>query len=489
MKKKFLGLLTASAIACLLAHGVTYMHVEKNNGTVDSYDVEEVSKVTYSEELLSDTASGESDVPSYARTRRTAPRTSSGNEKDGHEYVDLGLPSGLLWATCNVGATKPTETGDYFAWGETDPKAEYELENYKWMNPETEEVLKYCVDEKFGSVDGKSELDSEDDAAIANWGGEWRMPTDDEMKEMVDGCYWEWTDNFEGSGMAGRVGISKKNGNAIFLPAAGQNEYNIGKRGYYLTSSLCPIMNDQATCVYNWDIMLDKNVATFRYYGSSVRAVNGKKILADGVSVSGKIGEYWYVDLGLPSGMKWATYNLGASDPTEIGSLFAWGEIEPKTKGTWKNYKWSTIVEVMDAKGKTKEKHILTKYSSDDQKTLLSKEDDAAATLCGETWRMPTVEDAKELIDGCVWKWVDNFNGKNVSGYFGKSKKNGNTIFFSSGEGGWMFYWLSTLTCSKIEPSSALTDIILFSFTLESYLSLKLKNSSSPITSSKALTV
>lgn len=82
MKKKFLGLLTTSAIACFLAHGVTYMHVEKNNGTVDSYDVEEVSKVTYSEELSSDTASGESDVPSYARTRRTAPRTSSGNEKD-----------------------------------------------------------------------------------------------------------------------------------------------------------------------------------------------------------------------------------------------------------------------------------------------------------------------------------------------------------------------------------------------------------------------
>lgn len=453
MKKKFLGLLTTSAIACFLAHGVTYMHVEKNNGTVDSYDVEEVSKVTYSEELSSDTASGESDVPSYARTRRTAPRTSSGNEKDGHEYVDLGLPSGLLWATCNVGATRPTEAGDYFAWGETATKEHYDLDNYKWMDEATEDVLKYCIDKKFGTVDGKDELDSEDDAAVANWGGEWRMPTDDEMKEMVDGCYWEWTDNFEGSGMAGRVGISKKNGNAIFLPAAGQNGDNVGKRGYYLTSSLCPIMNDQATCVYNWDIMFDKNVATLRYYGSSVRAVNGKKILADGVSVSGKIGEYWYVDLGLPSGMKWATYNLGASDPTEIGSLYAWGEIEPKTEGTWKNYKWSTIVEVMDAKGKTKEKHILIKYSSDDQKTLLSAEDDAAVTLCGETWRMPTAEDTKELIDGCVWKWVDNFNGKNVSGYFGKSKKNGNTIFFSSGEGGWMCYWLSTLTCSKIEPS------------------------------------
>lgn len=452
MKKKFLGLLTTSAIACFLAHGVTYMHVEKNNGTVDSYDVEEVSKVTYSEELSSDTASGEPDVPSYARTRRTAPRTSSGNEKDGHEYVDLGLPSGLLWATCNVGATRPTEAGDYFAWGETATKEHYDLDNYKWMDEATEDVLKYCIDKKFGTVDGKEELDSEDDAAVANWGGEWRMPTDDEMKEMVDGCYWEWTDNFEGSGMAGRVGISKKNGNAIFLPAAGQNGDNVGKRGYYLTSSLCPTMNDQATCVYNWDISFDKNVATFRYYGSSVRAVNGKKILADGVSVSGKIGDYWYVDLGLPSGMKWATYNLGASDPTEIGSLYAWGEIEPKTEGTWKNYKWSTIVEVMDANGKTKEKHILTKYSSDDQKTLLSEEDDAAATLCGETWRMPTAEDAKELINGCVWKWVDNFNGKNVSGYFGKSKKNGNTIFFSSGEGEWMFYWLSTLTCSKREP-------------------------------------
>ncbi len=148
---------------------------------------------------------------------------------DNHEYVDLGLPSGTLWATCNVGATKPSEYGDLFAWGETSPKEYYEKEDYKWFNDG--KFTKYLMENKYGDgvIDGKDELDNQDDAAVKNWGDSWRMPTSQEIEELVDGCDWEWVDNFDNSGVPGVVGCSKKNGNCIFFPAAGYN----GDEGYF----------------------------------------------------------------------------------------------------------------------------------------------------------------------------------------------------------------------------------------------------------------
>ena len=121
------------------------------------------------------------------------------NNHNGHEYVDLGLPSGLKWATCNVGAIKPEEYGDYFAWGEIKPKQRYDDDNYTYKsNPET--------------------LPLSADAANVNWGGKWRMPTKAEQDELRNYCTWEWTTL---NGEKGYKVISKKNGNSIFLPAAG----------------------------------------------------------------------------------------------------------------------------------------------------------------------------------------------------------------------------------------------------------------------------
>ncbi|MBR3859248.1 MAG: protein kinase [Bacteroidaceae bacterium] len=120
----------------------------------------------------------------------------------GHEWVDLGLPSGLKWATCNVGADKPEEYGNYYAWGETETKSEYTKENCATWRKE------------LGDISG----DSLYDAARRNWGGSWRMPTRAECQELVNNCTWTWTTQ---GGHKGYKGTSKKNGNSIFLPAAG----------------------------------------------------------------------------------------------------------------------------------------------------------------------------------------------------------------------------------------------------------------------------
>ena len=141
-------------------------------------------------------------------------------ESDDHEYVDLGLPSGTLWATCNVGANEPEEYGDYFAWGETEPKDYYDWDTYKWCNGSENTMTKYCTNSKYGYngfVDNKTELDPEDDAAYVNWGPAWRMPSDEQIVEMAYNCSWQWTQR---NGVNGQQGTGP-NGNTIFLPAAG----------------------------------------------------------------------------------------------------------------------------------------------------------------------------------------------------------------------------------------------------------------------------
>ena len=157
---------------------------------------------------------------------------------DEHEWVDLGLPSGTLWATCNVGASAPEEYGDYFAWGETEPKDYYDWSNYKWCNGSLNSLTKYCTKSIYGTVDGKTELDLDDDAANVNWGSSWCMPTLEQMQELCDSCTWQWTTL---NGVMGRLVIGP-NGNSIFLPASGgfsSQVFNDGRFGYYWSRTLC----------------------------------------------------------------------------------------------------------------------------------------------------------------------------------------------------------------------------------------------------------
>ena len=165
------------------------------------------------------------------------------------QAVDLGLPSGVKWATFNVGATKPEEYGEYFAWGETDPKEDYGSGLYKWYNYNSYgegKLTKYNnFSSDYGVVDNKAVLDPEDDTAYVNWGSSWRMPTDAEWTELRENCTWTWTNNYNGTGVAGRIVTSNMPGytnKSIFLPAAGYRQdtyYNYaGSRGYYWSSSL-----------------------------------------------------------------------------------------------------------------------------------------------------------------------------------------------------------------------------------------------------------
>jgi len=195
-------------------------------------------------------------------------------DEDKHEWVDLGLPSGTKWATCNVGANSPEEYGDYFAWGEVTPKDVYNWETYRYYNGSYDTMTKYCANSSNGYngfTDGLTELLPEDDAATANWGAPWHMPTHEQQQELMDNCTREWT--MQG-GVNGTL-VTGPNGNTFFLPAAGRrwgDELNYaGGLGGYWSSSLSPRSDSDAYSVYFYSDYWDYWVS--RHYGQSVRAV------------------------------------------------------------------------------------------------------------------------------------------------------------------------------------------------------------------------
>ena len=168
------------------------------------------------------------------------PEDSTSNTENGYEYVDLGLS--VKWATCNVGATKPEEYGDYFAWGEVEPKEVYDWTTYKWCNGSSNTLTKYNNKSSYGTVDNKTILELCDDAARANWGGNWRMPTKAEQDELRENCTWTWTNQ---NGISGYKVTSNKSGytgKSIFLPAAGYGSdsslNSVGSVSFYWSSSL-----------------------------------------------------------------------------------------------------------------------------------------------------------------------------------------------------------------------------------------------------------
>jgi len=160
---------------------------------------------------------------------------------DNHDWIDLGLPSGTKWATCNLGASKPDEYGNYYAWGEVTTKKQYLISNYKHCSGTSYSMTKYCVDSDFGVVDNKQTLETIDDAVMQNWGKNWRMPTQDECQELLNACYWTWGQQNDITGCVVTSKYASKS-NSIFLPAAGYKSnatvYKLNEWGYYWTSSL-----------------------------------------------------------------------------------------------------------------------------------------------------------------------------------------------------------------------------------------------------------
>ena len=198
------------------------------------------------------------------------PNPNTGN----HEYVDLGLS--VKWATCNVGASSPEEYGDYFAWGETEPKSTYDWSTYKWCRGSSDTQTKYNTRSNLGTVDNKTTLELSDDAARANWGGSWRMPTNAELAELRNNCTWTWTTQY---GVYGYKVTSKKSGytnKSIFLPAAGYRSdsslSNAGSYGNYWSSSLGTV-TPACACFWSFDSSRVDWYNTNRSYGHSVRPV------------------------------------------------------------------------------------------------------------------------------------------------------------------------------------------------------------------------
>ncbi|MGM9818140.1 MAG: hypothetical protein ACI30B_04060, partial [Paludibacteraceae bacterium] len=154
-------------------------------------------------------------------------------------------------------ATAPEGYGDYFAWGEIEPKSWYSSSNYSYDSD-------------------LSVLPLDRDAARANWGGAWRMPTDAEWTELIENCAWTWIDDYNGIGVAGRIVTSKINGNSIFLPAAGYRDcvdlYGAGDYGSYWSSSLYTDDPNLAWYVYFSSDNVNRS-NYYRYYGQSVRPV------------------------------------------------------------------------------------------------------------------------------------------------------------------------------------------------------------------------
>ena len=202
---------------------------------------------------------------------------------NGHAYVDLGLPSGTLWATCNVGATTPEGYGDYFAWGETESKTTNNWITYKYANYTScsgPQLTKYCNYSSFGYngfTDTLTILLPEDDAATANWGDGWRMPTMDQWRELRDNTNVAWTTR---NGVYGRL-YTANNSNTLFLPAAGYYRfegslYDAGSCGAFWSSSLYA-----GNSYYAWVFYFDSDNChlnhKIRYQGLSVRPVRSAR--------------------------------------------------------------------------------------------------------------------------------------------------------------------------------------------------------------------
>ena len=424
---------------------------------------------------------------------------STGTE-NGHEWVDLGLPSGLKWATCNVGASSPEKSGNYYAWGETKPKDEYTQAN----------SLTYG--KQMDDISGNAQYD----AATANWGGDWRMPTYTEMTELNNKCTWEWTKQ---NGVKGYK-VTGPNGNSIFLPAVGYfygTTFYGGSCGFSYYWGSTPFSGTSSAYGLKFDSGSHNTDHNHRYNGYSVRPVKSRvgietpcvtaqvaeytavtaiiktyatdggaeiterglyyatnpnpsetdnkvvwenetawitNVLIDltpnttyyvkayatneaGTSYSEVVAfttfapvEYEYVDLGLPSGLKWATCNIGANSPEEYGNYYAWGEVGIKEEYTQSNS---------------------VTYGKQMDDISGNAQYDAATANWGGDWRMPTHTEMTELSNKCTWEWTTQ-NG--VKGYK-VTGPNSNYIFlpaagyfngasFNSGSYGYSYYWSST---------------------------------------------
>lgn len=398
------------ALACLC--GATafaqtkQMRIHYSNGTSETKTVGDVTKITFEDKNSNPggdpgTKPDDPDVPG----KEVVPTA---------QMVDLGLPSGVKWAGWNVGATAPEEYGHFYAYGEIEPKNDYTLENYEWLyygyfEGEDLDVWEYYL--KLGANFSGTNYD----VAHVKWGEKWRMPTREEWHELFNNCTKTWTAM---NGVMGAKFTSKINGESIFIPAAG-NKYD-GKWEH--EGSNCMLWTPeeydvfQPTNPYNeWrnyrvditatDNNLSQNSIDYPDVGFTVRPVYGD-LPAETLPNLKAPAATEAIDLGLPSGTKWAPYNLGASANTGAGLFLCYGEMNQKLYTHTYNYKYYDPLT-----------DLCKIFGGDIQGT----EYDSAHMLWGGDWVIPTLEQMQELLDLC--DWTATGYGYSVRG------PNGNTIY------------------------------------------------------------
>lgn len=313
-----------------------------------------------------------------------------GGSTDKVEYVDLGLPSGNLWAKCNLGASSPEAYGDYYAWGEVEPKQEYTKSNHKWYK----EGAPSQGFTKYNNEDGKLTLEDEDDAVIQKLGNGWRTPTLADFRELTNQKYTT-IEKTTLNGVAGYQITSKKNKKSIFIPCAGfKNSEKPQTRFISDDEEVAVCMTNLRridNMVYNAWTFAFQNDRIGRYGKRRPDGISIRPVKGPGVPVPNNC-----VDLGLASGLLWAKCNLGTTDPTQLGDYYAWGETSTKKKYYSNNYKHFKI------DGGIK----VLKYNEKDGKTVLDLNDDAARANIGAGYRIPTKEDWEELLEDCKWEAV-----------------------------------------------------------------------------------
>ncbi len=443
-------------------------------------------------------------VTSISNPEVTATCQVSVTEETVDEIVDLGLA--VKWRAWNLGASKPEEYGDYYAWGETAPKAEYWTSNYKWADNSTDPagLTKYNDSETAPAgktPDNLMRMELEDDAAHVILGDDWHIPTEADIEELCANCTWELITI---NGVKGFKFTSNINGKSIFLPGAGFKVNNSSRLtdhdfGKYWTSDISESWYAHyfrfETSAFN-GVLIAGVDGRSRTNGLTIRPVKGNVVEVTSVSLSesefklevgqtkqltatvfpenasyknvtwsstnplvatvenglvtavdvgeaviivkagGKTAECKVtvkaaspepklpvpeaVDLGLS--VKWASFNLGATEPEQSGYYYAWGETSPKSEYTEDNYKFHKVTHYA-----TYSTYDLTKYCSDshngyvDGKKSLDLEDDAAYMNLGGNWRMPTFQEAVELIQQCTWTFDSTKHGYHIKGPSGNS--------------------------------------------------------------------
>lgn len=424
-----------------------------NDGKIDESDVSALVEAYVKNEAVTSITDIDGDnaltIADVTALISLANKNESSDMHNGHEYVDLGLPSGTLWATCNVDANTPEDGGGAYAWGETELKEDYSWDTYKWATgrptKDNHTITKYCDRNGYGTIDGKMTLDAEDDVAHVKWGGSWHIPTDTEWQELMDNCTAEWKRQ---NGVRGYQ-FSGNNGKSIFIPV-GDYRYNtqVVKGDFeYWSSSLRPDAHaTNVNGIWRANSQLELT-GMMRYEGHTVRPVISelKPVINDQTAPSSYLG-HDLVDLGLPSGTLWATCNLGAFSPDDYGCYYAWGETEGSCEGK-ESFREDTYVFYADL-------------------NELGVENDAAAVNWGGEWRMPTRKQINELRNSrytsWVWASVNGINGYRVvsivPGYTDKSIFLPAAGYYVSSElnfKGEHGHYLS----SEVDPSSESNDV------------------------------